>query len=181
MEYVVNNYIIRTIIGCLLIIPQVKAYNLEFRNFVPRVLTIEMMLAGGIDEHPEQITVPPAIQDSSGNLIRQGIATKEFGGLRSGLCLNMKSFKIAERGQELKYIRELGGLRLTIPVGFSDNDAYFKKVLNGKMTLDFLLNNKSGFGASAWRFLRPEEVLLCYNRIIAIFEIDGKLSMMTWE
>jgi hypothetical protein len=178
---IMKNYMLYVLLIPAFITSQINAYNFEFRNFVPKELTIEMMLTGGIGEQPEQITVPAAIQDASGAIITPGTQSKEFGGLRVGLCLNMKSFKIGEKGTALKNVSELGGLRLVRSLAFIASRTNFDKLLSGEVALTNFLTAKNRLGEHAWRFIRSEEILLCYNRIIAIYEIDGQLSMITWE
>ena len=170
-----------------------NAYNFEFKNFTNKELVVELLLGGGVDEKPVQITVPAVTKDNSGKR-QAGVASKSFDGFfRDIMCLSKNDIKIGEKGQKLKSVgKDLGGIFLTIGRSLSvlveiSSRGVFDDLV-GKLTNDenglttFMQGTMGPLGHVNFCYkMGSGDELICYDRTFVIVELYEKLTLFTWK
>jgi len=148
-------YLLCTSMMC--IVPNVSAYNYEFKNFTPRVIILEIQLEGGINEQPIRLDIPPFYDGKPGTLSKT---------VNSILCLSMKA-KIAYKYDALK-------------------DAFVRGILpasgrTGKQNFEWIMAHPDQFGTFITEITRSGDyknqtdkvAFTCFDRTFAIFDYQG--------
>lgn len=178
-----KNYGLYAVLMVTCAVLRVEAYSFTFHNAVSKNLTVSMRLAGG-DSSGTHITVPAAPKASEGSGARGyellGHATQGFDNV---LCLAVNDLFVGENNKSMKKVVDSGDIWIMYNC---DYNTFISLVFDPAVAISTLRSvmggNKPQGTSAQWRSVKKSgDLILCGNRTFAIFEIDGKIALVTWE